>query len=78
MKKIQRMEEAAKSRETQLFIETPYRNNQVLSDLLQHLGGETKLCLAVSINTPDEMIRTLKVKEWKTINPSCISCHVCF
>ena len=37
MKKIQRMEEAAKTRkETQLFIETPYRNNQVLSDLLQH------------------------------------------
>ena len=70
MKKIQRMEEAAKTRkETQLFIETPYRNNQVLSDLLQHLGGETKLCLAVSINTPEEMIRTLKVKEWKNNKP---------
>ncbi len=70
MKKIQRMEETAKSRkETQLFIETPYRNNQVMSDLLQYLGGETKLCLAVSINTPDEMIRTLKVKEWKNNKP---------
>lgn len=70
MKKIQRMEEAAKSRkETQLFIETPYRNNQVMSDLLQYLGGETKLCLAVSINTPEEMIRTLKVKEWKNNKP---------
>jgi 16S rRNA (cytidine1402-2'-O)-methyltransferase len=70
MKKIQRMEEAAKTRkETQLFIETPYRNNQVMSDLLQYLGGETKLCVAVSINTPDEMIRTLKVKEWKQNKP---------
>jgi 16S rRNA (cytidine1402-2'-O)-methyltransferase len=70
MKKIQRMEEAAKTRkETQLFIETPYRNNQVMSDLLQYLGGETKLCVAVSINTPDESIRTLKVKEWKQNKP---------
>lgn len=70
MKKIQRMEEAAKSRkETQLFIETPYRNNQMMSDLLQYLGGETKLCLAVSINTPEEMIRTHKVKEWKQNKP---------
>jgi len=70
MKKIQRMEEAAKSRkETQLFIETPYRNNQVFADLVQYLGGETKLCIAVSLNTEEEMIRTLKVKEWKMQMP---------
>lgn len=70
MKKIQRMEETAKSRnETQLFIETPYRNNQLLSDLLQYLSGETKICLAVDISLPAEMIRTLKVKDWKKQAP---------
>ncbi len=66
IRKIQRLEEAAKNRnETQLFIETPYRNNQLLSDLLQHLGGETKLCLASDITLPTEFIRTLSIKNWK-------------
>ena len=70
MKKIQRMEEAAKSRkETQLFIETPYRNNQLLADLLQHLSGETKICLAADLTTPTEMIRTLKARDWKKEKP---------
>ncbi|MBK7888315.1 MAG: SAM-dependent methyltransferase [Bacteroidetes bacterium] len=70
MKKIQRMEEAAKSKkETQLFIETPYRNNQLLADLLQYLSGETKICLASDLTTPDEHIRTLKVKDWKKSPP---------
>ncbi len=70
MKKIQRMEEAAKSKkETQLFIETPYRNNQLLADLLQYLSGETKICLASDLTTTDEHIRTLKVKDWKKSPP---------
>jgi 16S rRNA (cytidine1402-2'-O)-methyltransferase len=70
MKKIQRMEEAAKSKkETQLFIETPYRNNQLLADLLQYLSGETKICLASDLTTPEEHIRTLKVKDWKKSPP---------
>ncbi len=66
MKKIQRLEEYARGRkETQLFIEAPYRNNQLLSDLLQYLSGETRLCIAADITTADESIRTLKIKDWK-------------
>ncbi len=70
MKKIQLMEKAAiNKKETQLFIETPYRNNQLLNDLLQYLSEETRICLAVEINTPFEMIRTLKAKDWKMKKP---------
>ncbi|MBL7925008.1 MAG: SAM-dependent methyltransferase [Bacteroidia bacterium] len=70
VKKIQRMEEAARSKkETQLFIETPYRNNPLFADLLQTLSGETKICLAVSLTTSHEWIRTLKVKDWKKEKP---------
>jgi 16S rRNA (cytidine1402-2'-O)-methyltransferase len=66
MKKIQRLEEASRSRqETQLFIEAPYRNNQLLDDLLQHLSGETKLCIAVDLTLSSEFIHTLRVREWK-------------
>lgn len=66
MKKMQRIEEASRSRqETQLFIEAPYRNNQLLADLLQHLSGETKLCIAVDLTLSSEFIRTLRVREWK-------------
>ncbi len=70
MKKIQRLEEYARGRkETQLFIEAPYRNNQLLSDLLQYLSGETRLCIAADITTADESIRTLKIKDWKKQKP---------
>lgn len=70
MKKIQRLEETARIRqETQIFIEAPYRNNQLLADLLQHLSGDTRLCLAADITTPTEMIRTLRVREWKKQKP---------
>lgn len=70
MKKIQRLEEYARGRkETQLFIEAPYRNNQLMADLLQYLSGETRLCIAADITTAEESIRTLKVKDWKKQKP---------
>jgi 16S rRNA (cytidine1402-2'-O)-methyltransferase len=70
MKKIQRLEEYARGRkETQLFIEAPYRNNQLMADLLQYLSGETRLCIAADITTADESIRTMKVKDWKKQKP---------
>lgn len=66
IKKIQRMEDTARSKkETQIFIETPYRNQPLLSDLLNTLSAETRLCLAADLTMPTEMIRTLKVKQWK-------------
>jgi 16S rRNA (cytidine1402-2'-O)-methyltransferase len=50
---------------TQIFIETPYRNNQLLGDMLQSCREETKVCIAVDITSPAELIKTKTVKQWK-------------
>lgn len=50
--------------QTQLFIETPYRNNKMLEDILRHCRPQTKLCVASNITCEDESIRTLTVAEW--------------
>ena len=51
--------------QTQLFIETPYRNGKMIEDLLQHCKPQTKLCIAANITCEDEFIKTKTVKEWK-------------
>ena len=51
--------------QSQLFIETPYRNNKLLEDLLQNLHSSTHLCIATDITLPTEYIKTLTVQEWK-------------
>lgn len=51
--------------QSQLFIETPYRNNKLLEDLLQILQPNTNLCIACDITLPSEYIKTLAVKDWK-------------
>ena len=50
--------------ETQLFIETPYRNNKLADELVHTCRPATKLCIASRITCPDEYIRTCSVKEW--------------
>ena len=51
--------------QSQLFIETPYRNNKMLEDLLQILNPETHLCIAADITLPTEYIKTKRVAAWK-------------
>ncbi|PKW29614.1 SAM-dependent methyltransferase [Flavobacterium lindanitolerans] len=51
--------------QSQLFIETPYRNNKLLEDLLQTLQSNTLLCIACDITLPTEYIKTLRVADWK-------------
>lgn len=50
--------------QTQLFIETPYRNNKLAEELIRTCRPSTKLCIASQITCPDEFIRTRPVKEW--------------
>lgn len=52
-------------RQTQIFIETPYRNDQMLADILSVCHPSTRLCLAADITLPDEFIRTMSIAEWK-------------
>jgi 16S rRNA (cytidine1402-2'-O)-methyltransferase len=51
--------------QTQLFIETPYRNHKMAADILLHCNPATKLCIAMNISCDDEYIVTRSVKEWK-------------
>lgn len=55
--------------QTQLFIETPYRNDAMFESLLQSLKGDTRLCIARSLTTPDEWIKTRTIAEWKESPP---------
>lgn len=50
---------------THLFIETPFRNRQLLDDLLKTLDNSTRLCIACSVTQPDEYIRTRTIGDWK-------------
>ncbi|AIN73526.1 SAM-dependent methyltransferase [Flavobacterium psychrophilum] len=51
--------------QSQLFIETPYRNNKLLEDILQTLQPNTLLCIACDITLPTEYIKTMNVNLWK-------------
>lgn len=53
--------------QTQLFIETPYRNVKMMLTLLQTLRPQTRICLASNITCPDELIKTHTVAEWKQL-----------
>lgn len=61
--------DSAALRQTQIFIETPYRNDSLLKDLLEQLSPSTRLCIAADITTPDETIRTDSVASWRKNNP---------
>ncbi len=56
---------SSQHRQSQIFIETPYRNDSMLSDIISCCQGSTQLCIAVNITAEDEYIRTLSVAEWK-------------
>lgn len=59
-----------KSGYSQIFMETPYRNNQLLEDLIKFLNPNTKLCIAANVNHPtEEFIKTLKISDWKNKKP---------
>ena len=51
--------------ETQIFIETPYRNQHMLEAILTSCNANTRLCIACHISLPDEMIATKKISDWK-------------
>ncbi len=69
-KKITELEnESNKKNCTQIFIETPYRNNQLLNDILLVAKPETFLCIGADITSANEFIQTKKIKDWKQNKP---------
>ncbi len=66
-KKIKDLEqESQREKRTQLFIETPFRNNQLLSELLRSCKPQTRLCIACNLTAPDEYIRTQTIEKWRS------------
>ena len=63
MKDFERLSQ--EKNQSQLFIETPYRNNKLIEDLLANLNGNTHLCIACDITLPTEFIKTKTVNDWK-------------
>jgi 16S rRNA (cytidine1402-2'-O)-methyltransferase len=69
-RQIQGMEmEARKMSRTQLFMETPYRNNQLIKDLLNICRPDTRLSIAADLTAKVEYIKTQTIREWKDAPP---------
>ncbi|MGB0999235.1 MAG: SAM-dependent methyltransferase [Flavobacteriales bacterium] len=62
---IKQFEKRAQSGQSQSFIETPYRNKQLFSDLIKACQNQTKLCVAFQLTLPDQSIKTKTIAEWK-------------
>lgn len=69
-KKIKELEQKIyKQNQTQIFIETPYRNIKLFEALLSNCSNETLLCIACNISQSDEFIKTKSIKDWKKQTP---------
>jgi 16S rRNA (cytidine1402-2'-O)-methyltransferase len=65
-KKIQMVEQRSQNeQQTQIFIETPYRNSALLSELLKVCKNNTRLCIAQNITAKNAVIKTKTIAEWK-------------
>ena len=65
IKTLKKLEQRAYTEnQTQLFIETPYRNAKIMADILKACRPQTHLCIAAGLTTKDEYIRTRTIKEW--------------
>lgn len=67
IKELERI--SGEKNQSQLFIETPYRNGKMLDDLTATLQPNTRVCIACDITLPSEYIKTFTAKEWKLIKP---------
>jgi len=57
--------ESRLKKQTQIFIETPYRNAKLLQNLILHLQPDTRLCVAVDLTSPSERIISKPVRDWR-------------
>lgn len=67
---------SAKFSQSQLIIETPYRNDALFGDMLKYLSDKTRICIAANLTLPDQLILTRRVGEWKK-NPISIGKRPC-
>ena len=66
VKKLKDFEgDARRNDRTHIFMDTPFRNMNVLEDLLNELGDQTKLCIAHNLTLPNASVRTYSIKDWR-------------
>lgn len=64
--KVKMLEErSSKEKQTQIFMEAPYRNQNLLEDILAAAQDNTYLCIACDITSPQQAIKTMTIKQWK-------------
>jgi 16S rRNA (cytidine1402-2'-O)-methyltransferase len=69
-KAIKSLEKLSKEKnQSQIFIETPYRNEKMFTDLKSTLTPTARLCIACDISLPNQYIKTYEIKEWKKVKP---------
>ncbi len=69
--KIKTLEDRSmKEKQTQIFMEAPYRNQNILEDILASCHDKTNLCIACDITSPQQFIKTMSIREWKKIPPN--------
>ncbi len=79
VKKIKELEvQSLKFNSTKIFIETPYRNDQLFDAIVHNCSSNTRLCLAINITSTDEKISTKSIKEWKSNKPNLHKIPVIF
>ena len=67
IKKIKEFEiNSKKNNQTQIFIETPYRNQKLFDNLMKVLNNRTFLCIAINVGSKNQNIKTMSVEHWKT------------
>lgn len=69
-KEIRKLEALARKGHTQIFMETPYRNQRMLEDLLVAADENMRLCIAADITLPSEFIQTKTIKQWRKAIPN--------
>lgn len=71
LRQIQMLEQRSRQEnQTQIFIETPYRNQSLFDELLKALKPSTKLCVALDIQGEDQWIQTHRIAAWRRLQPS--------
>jgi 16S rRNA (cytidine1402-2'-O)-methyltransferase len=68
-KKIKELESLSHRGITQIFMETPYRNRQLLEDLITHCSGHSKLCIACNMSAEKGWVQTKTLQQWRQQKP---------
>ncbi len=65
-RRIKELEQLAqKNKQTQMFIETPFRNNHLFEDILKNTAAQTLLCIACNLTGEDEFVKTMSIGQWR-------------